>query len=136
MIASAENYFEIQTMLSLIALHACTVNPEIFGVKIFSDTSKYPKIKNTKILCLEIIGVLISDRRSHPKIILLENFLDENFWTRKFSDLRYTCTCTGGLTTILSDNYHSSWNFHVKMFRYLSFGIKLISKQIVIVLGF
>ena len=26
-----------------------TVNPEIFGVKIFSDTSKNPKIKNTKI---------------------------------------------------------------------------------------
>ena len=34
-----------------------TVNPEIFGVKIFSDNSKNPKIKNTKIPCLEIIGV-------------------------------------------------------------------------------
>ena len=29
-----------------------TVNPEIFGVKIFSDTSKNPKIKNTKIFVL------------------------------------------------------------------------------------
>ena len=29
-----------------------TVNPEIFGVKIFSDTSKNPKIKNTKIFLL------------------------------------------------------------------------------------
>ena len=27
-----------------------TVNPEIFGVKKFSDTAKYSKIKNTKIL--------------------------------------------------------------------------------------
>ena len=34
-----------------------TVNPEIFGVKIFSDTSKNSKIKNTKIPCSEIIGV-------------------------------------------------------------------------------
>ena len=32
-----------------------TVNPEIFGVKIFSDTSKNPKIKNTKIFRWSIL---------------------------------------------------------------------------------
>ena len=35
-----------------------TVNPKIFGVKISLDTSKNPKIKNMKIPCSEIIGVL------------------------------------------------------------------------------
>ena len=34
-----------------------TVNPEIFGVKVFSDTYKNPKIKNMKIPCSEIIGI-------------------------------------------------------------------------------
>ena len=38
--------------LLLLAYQYTTVNPEIFGVKIFSDTSKNPKIKNTKIFLL------------------------------------------------------------------------------------
>ena len=36
----------------MISIMETTVNPEIFGVKIFSDTSKNPKIKNTKIFVL------------------------------------------------------------------------------------
>ena len=45
---------------SILFIYYCiflTVNPEIFSVKIFSDTSKNLKIKNTKIPCLEIIGI-------------------------------------------------------------------------------
>ena len=41
----------------LYGLNITTVIPEIFGVKIYSDTSKNPKFKNTKIPCSEIIGV-------------------------------------------------------------------------------
>ena len=49
---------------------AYTVNPESFGVKIFSDTSKNPKIKNTKIFRWYI---LIAKRAKAVWISFVEN---------------------------------------------------------------
>ena len=45
----SENAGECVNLESMLAY---TVNLEIFNVKIFSDTSKNQKIKNTKIPCL------------------------------------------------------------------------------------
>ena len=47
-----------------------TVNSEIFGVKIFSDTSKNPKIKNTKIFQWYI---LVTERANPVWISFVEN---------------------------------------------------------------
>ena len=56
-----------------------TVNLEIFGVKIFSDTGKHPTIKNTKISRLGIIGVY-----NFGQTFASENFFSRKFLTRKF----------------------------------------------------
>ena len=61
----------------------CTVNLEIFGVNIFSDTAKNRKIKITKIPCLEIIGVY-----NFGQMLASENFFTQKFLTRKFLDTK------------------------------------------------
>ena len=57
-----------------------TVNPQIFGVKIFSDTSKNLKIKNTKIPCLEIIGVF----NFQTNVRIRKFFYSKIFYTKIF----------------------------------------------------
>ena len=57
----------------------CTVNPEIFGVKIFSDTSKNPKIKNTKIKSTKIIGVFNFWTNARIQKFFTRKFLTQTF---------------------------------------------------------
>ena len=88
--------------INLTTVHAkATVNPEIFVVKVFSDTSKNPKIKNMKIPCSEIIHVFDfrTDSRIrkffYSKISYTKIFGHENFRIYGIHCMyKYSHTCT------------------------------------------
>ena len=82
---TSSNIFTDSSLTIIQFIVRTTVNPEIFGVKIFSDTSKNLKIENTKITCLEIMGVLVfrqtlaSENIIYSRICCTKVFGYENF---------------------------------------------------------